>query len=458
MKQLAILILLLLALPLSLPAPTVRLTPVPQMQFLDNNGDPLSGGHVHTYEAGTTTNQASYTDSTGNTANANPVVLDSAGRADIWLDVALSYRLDVHDSADVVVYSVDVVTAADVNRLEGTYLAVTFSSTPTFDSSVADIFSMTLSGNVTSSTVSNAATGDVIGFQLCQDATGGRTFTWPATFLRPPVITSVASACTNLSFFYDGTNWRPLGASSDNSIGIGTDIRLERVAANTLQFDSDDILRFGSDVQISRGAADRLDLATGDTLRLDTLVFDTANGDITLSRSAASILRLADDDILEFGSTNPATTGQARFRNNQLLGWRNAGNTANLTAGYNSSDVFLISGSATVSGSLSTGGSPLTIGAGGVAVDGAGFKHHRTTVGCITAATAGASCDTTITWTTAFADSNYDVVCQGITISSGVPVDGGVTNRIAASVDFRTVAVTAVAAQFTNILCIAVHD
>ena len=49
-------------------------------QFLDNNGNVLSGGKIYTYEAGTTTPLATYTSSSGNTAHTNPIVLDAAGR------------------------------------------------------------------------------------------------------------------------------------------------------------------------------------------------------------------------------------------------------------------------------------------------------------------------------------------------------------------------------------------
>jgi nitrous oxidase accessory protein NosD len=65
--------------------PSVVLLPDPKMQFLDNNGNPVAGGKVYTYLAGTTTPLATYTSSAGTTANANPVVLDSAGRGSIWI-------------------------------------------------------------------------------------------------------------------------------------------------------------------------------------------------------------------------------------------------------------------------------------------------------------------------------------------------------------------------------------
>jgi len=94
----------------------------------------------------------------------------------------------------------------------------------------------------------------------------------------------------------------------------------------------------------------------------------------------------------------------------------------------------------------------------GVDNDRLGFKHKRGTAGCATSASAGAVCTTTVTWTTAFADADYTAQCNGRLVTSGVPVNGGITAQIAASVTFQTVAATAAAAQFTNIDCIAVHD
>lgn len=78
----------------------------PKIQFFDNNGDPLVGGKVYTYEAGTTTPLATYTDKDAGTPNTNPVILDSRGEADIWLSNA-AYKIVVHDSDDSEVYSVD---------------------------------------------------------------------------------------------------------------------------------------------------------------------------------------------------------------------------------------------------------------------------------------------------------------------------------------------------------------
>lgn len=81
--------------------------------------------------------------------------------------------------------------------------------------------------------------------------------------------------------------------------------------------------------------------------------------------------------------------------------------------------------------------------------------------GCATAAAANATCDTTVTWTVPFADTNYSVACSGNAATSGVPMLEGVSISAAktgAAVTVRTLAQTAAAAQFTNIECTAIHD
>lgn len=82
------------------------LSPVAKMQFLDAAGAPLAGGLVYTYAAGTTTPLATYTDSSGGTANSNPIVLDSRGEANIWLS-ATTYKFKLCDSTNTEIWTVD---------------------------------------------------------------------------------------------------------------------------------------------------------------------------------------------------------------------------------------------------------------------------------------------------------------------------------------------------------------
>ncbi len=93
-------------------ANAVIMTP-PKLQFFGTTGNylgkPLAGGLVYTCVAGGTIAnlQASYTDATALTQNANPVVLDSNGMANIWLIPATYYKIFVYDANNVLQYSTD---------------------------------------------------------------------------------------------------------------------------------------------------------------------------------------------------------------------------------------------------------------------------------------------------------------------------------------------------------------
>jgi hypothetical protein len=107
---------------------TTYISPQPKLQFLDNNGVPLSGGKVYTYTAGTTTPLTTYTDYTGNTANSNPVILDSRGECSIWLGTS-SYKFKLTTSTDVEVWTVDnisvLTSSANITFVESGTGAVT---------------------------------------------------------------------------------------------------------------------------------------------------------------------------------------------------------------------------------------------------------------------------------------------------------------------------------------------
>jgi parallel beta-helix repeat protein len=72
-------------------------------QFFNDAGVPLSGGKIYTYVAGTTTPLTTYTSRDGLTPNANPIILDAAGRTpqQIWATEGLLYKYVVTTSTDV---------------------------------------------------------------------------------------------------------------------------------------------------------------------------------------------------------------------------------------------------------------------------------------------------------------------------------------------------------------------
>lgn len=110
-------------------------------QFFDSQGAVLAGGKLYWYLAGTTTPEDTYTDSTGATANANPIVLDSAGRpaTGIYLEESVSYKLVVHDSSGNTVFTQDNVVGISTtptpsewvsSGLTATYISATQFSVP----------------------------------------------------------------------------------------------------------------------------------------------------------------------------------------------------------------------------------------------------------------------------------------------------------------------------------------
>ncbi len=98
----------------------VNLSPIGGVaaQFFDNNGNPLSGGKIYTYAAGTTTPQTTYTTFSGGTPHANPIILDAAGRVpggEIWLTDGSQYKFIIKTSTDVQIGSYDNIIGINSN-------------------------------------------------------------------------------------------------------------------------------------------------------------------------------------------------------------------------------------------------------------------------------------------------------------------------------------------------------
>lgn len=109
-------------------------------QFFDNNGDPLTGGKLYTYAAGTTTPQVTYTNSVGGVAHTNPIVLDAAGRvpgsSEIWLQFS-PYKFVLKTSTDVLLGTWDNVSGSGASATvaqnftgDGSTLTFTLNAAP----------------------------------------------------------------------------------------------------------------------------------------------------------------------------------------------------------------------------------------------------------------------------------------------------------------------------------------
>lgn len=78
-------------------------------QFFDDNGVPLAGGLIYTYQAGSSTPLVTYTDNGGTIPNANPIVLDASGRTpqQIWLLTGYSYKFVLQNADAVLIQTLD---------------------------------------------------------------------------------------------------------------------------------------------------------------------------------------------------------------------------------------------------------------------------------------------------------------------------------------------------------------
>jgi hypothetical protein len=92
---------------------SVSLSPPMFLQFfVPGTGQPAVGYQLFTYIAGTSTKQATWTDSTQITQSANPIIADGNGVMSFWLDPTLTYKFVLAPKGDTdpptsPIYSVD---------------------------------------------------------------------------------------------------------------------------------------------------------------------------------------------------------------------------------------------------------------------------------------------------------------------------------------------------------------
>jgi hypothetical protein len=108
----------------------------PRIQFIDKNGEPLVGGFVYLYEAGTSVPKQTWKNQTETSSNTHPVDLDDAGRAQIWFRGAAKFRLEdanhnfIYEDDNVISYTdVDftglTATIGDLNSTNTSGIVVT---------------------------------------------------------------------------------------------------------------------------------------------------------------------------------------------------------------------------------------------------------------------------------------------------------------------------------------------
>lgn len=140
-------------------------TPNPNIQYFNNSGNPCAGCKLYTYVAGGTTPQNTFTTAAGSSPNANPVILNSAGRANVWTTPGQSYRFDLYDPNGVLLWTVDNIpggSLAGTSNVTANYVfagpTTGAAATPTFrplvGADIPNLSNITITGTFNASGVS----------------------------------------------------------------------------------------------------------------------------------------------------------------------------------------------------------------------------------------------------------------------------------------------------------------
>lgn len=205
-------------------------------QFFDANGDPLTGGKLYIYAAGTTTPATAYTTVDGDVPLANPITLDAAGNVptgEIWLTDGLSYKFVLQTSAGVTLGTWDNITGngSGIYDAATTYVLNSLSA-PTGSSLVGYVQTTSGSAGATNRTVQaklrdtvsvkdfgatgDGVTDDTAAFQAAADysaSVGG------AEIFVPPGKYVIANSVTDLNI----VSFVGVGLSSRNNLDYGED-------------------------------------------------------------------------------------------------------------------------------------------------------------------------------------------------------------------------------------------
>ena len=85
---------------------TTTLMPIPKQQYFVSGGQPLVGGKLYTFGAGTIVNKPTYTDAAGTVAQANPIILNARGEPNSPIYWSGTYDIELRDSLNNLIYTV----------------------------------------------------------------------------------------------------------------------------------------------------------------------------------------------------------------------------------------------------------------------------------------------------------------------------------------------------------------
>jgi hypothetical protein len=213
-------------------------------QFFDNNGVPLSGGKLYTYEAGTTTPAETYTTRAGTVNNANPIILNSAGRTpnEIWFTGGVLFKFVLTTSTDVLIGTYDDIASINDPTQNNTLITVTGTNALT-GTSPSPITAYTTGYQATFIAV-NANTAAVT---IDIDGVGTKSITKNGAIALAAGDIVAASVCF---IIYDGTQFELVGAVGGANINLA--------AGKTIVFEGTTDNAFETTLTVVDPTADRV--------------------------------------------------------------------------------------------------------------------------------------------------------------------------------------------------------
>ena len=165
----------------------------------NDDGTPAAGAYLYTYASGTTTPLATYTDATLGTPNANPVVLNSRGEANVWLGPSTySLKLTTNTGTQIGstidgVTSIDGLISASAATIEALYSAATGSTLIGYKASFTGAIQRTVQSKLSDFTSATDASVDTTGVTDCHAAIQA-AINSGADVRLPPARTTLARA------------------------------------------------------------------------------------------------------------------------------------------------------------------------------------------------------------------------------------------------------------------------
>lgn len=212
-------------------------------QQFTNAGVVLNGGLIYTYLAGTTTPVTTYTDITGTTPNANPIVLSSTGRLvnEIWLPNGTVIKVKLTDSLNNALETKDNLPGIPVNgsgfiQNSSLYNIVNASNYVTQQLNTGGWqggAAITSGSNLlTISPGPFSFTAAMVGSNIAVTGAFAGSYTTIATYISPTQVTTTANASATQTLA-SGAVWN---SGQDDTVGIAATLNAAAYGAAIAYF------------------------------------------------------------------------------------------------------------------------------------------------------------------------------------------------------------------------------